>query len=433
MAPSAWPSATIGSLIDSGVITGHKDGNYGSNYPRVDEFGSVGVPFLTAKLLRAGQIDIDAAPRLEDAKADRLRFGFVEPGDVLLSHNATIGRVAVVPAFDGRLLIGTSLTYFRVDPSKLSPRYFAACLAGPDFQNQLMAVMSHTTRNQVPITEQRRLSVVIPPFAEQEAIAEVFGSLDDKIELNRKTNETIEAIARALFKSWFIDFDPVRAKAEGRAPVGMDVETARLFPSEFVDSQLGTIPTGWRAATLGESSKLVMGQSPPGDTYNEARAGVPFFQGSTDFGFRFPSLRVFCTAPTRHARVGDSLVSVRAPVGEMNMARVDCALGRGVAAVRHGSGSRSFTYYLVGAMGPHFARYNGEGTVFGSINKSGFESIVHVEPPPELVRAFDAIVGPLDDCIEVTSSESEALAALRDALLPRLLSGELRLPGIVDA
>ena len=116
MADEGAREVTIEDLLQSGAITGHKDGNYGSLYPRVEEFGPVGVPFLTAKSLNDGKIDIAGAPRLVEDRADALRFGFVQPGDVLLSHNATIGRVAVVPNFAGRMLIGTSLTYFRVNP-----------------------------------------------------------------------------------------------------------------------------------------------------------------------------------------------------------------------------------------------------------------------------------------------------------------------------
>src|ERR1035437_9471596 len=297
--------ASIESLLESGAITGHQDGNYGSLYPRVDEFGSVGVPFLTAKSLRDGNIDIDGAPRLAEEKANKLRFGFFEPGDILLSHNATIGRVAVVPEFIGRLLIGTSLTYFRVNPKKLSARYFAAYLAGLDFQNQLKAMMSHTTRNQVPITAQRRLRIVVPPLPEQHAIASVLGTLDDKIELNRRMNETLEVLARSLFKSW------------------------------FVEATQSALTKGWRDGTGDDEFNLTMGQSPPGESYNETDDGIPFYQGRTDFGFRYPTARVFCTAPTRFANAGDTLVSVRAPVGSVNLAAEKCSVGRGVAAVRH--------------------------------------------------------------------------------------------------
>ena len=167
----------------------------------------------------------------------------------------------------------------------------------------------------------------------------ILGTLDVKIELNRRMNETFEAMVRALFKSWFVDFDPVRAKSEGRDP-GLPKHIADLFPDRIVDSELGEISEGWHVGSVIDEFDLTMGQSPPGDTYNEAGEGLPFYQGRSDFSFRFPNRRVYCTAPTRFAKAGDTLISVRAPVGDINMASEECAIGR-VAAAIHKSGSRT--------------------------------------------------------------------------------------------
>ena len=179
-------------------------------------------------------------------------------------------------------------------------------------------------------------------------------------------------------------------------------------------------------ARVGDEYRLTMGQSPPGETYNEEGTGTPFFQGRTDFTFRFPARRVYCTAPTRFADPQDTLVSVRAPVGDINMAIERCAVGRGVAGVRHKSGSRSFTYYALGALSDAFATFDGDGTLFGSIGKTDFEGIQCVSPPNGLLSDFDATASPLDDRIEQNERQSASLAALRDTMLPRLMSGELR-------
>jgi len=168
-----------------------------------------------------------------------------------------------------------------------------------------------------------------------------------------------------------------------------------------------------------------MGQSPPGATYNENGEGVPFFQGSTDFGFRYPSNRVFCTEPKRMARKGDTLVSVRAPVGDINMACEDCCIGRGVAAVRHVSGSRSYTYYFMQGFRERFFQYEAEGTVFGSINKGDFLSLPMLVPPADIVQKFEQTVSPLDELIEINTEQSRTLAEIRDTLLPKLISGEI--------
>jgi type I restriction enzyme S subunit len=240
-------------------------------------------------------------------------------------------------------------------------------------------------------------------------------------------NRTLEQMAQAIFKSWFIDFDPVRAKAEGRDP-GLPKEIADLFPNSFEDSELGPIPKGWRATTIGSEFDLTMGQSPPGSTYNEEGEGLPFFQGRRDFGFRYPSNRVYCTAPTRIAHAGDTLVSVRAPVGDINMAYETCCVGRGVAAVRHKSGSRSYTYYAMLALGERFKSYEAEGTVFGAINKKQFQNLPSIAPQPDIVSSFEKLTYPLDENIRSFEEEIRTLSETRDTLLPKLISGELRVP-----
>jgi type I restriction enzyme S subunit len=216
-------------------------------------------------------------------------------------------------------------------------------------------------------------------------------------------------MAQAVFKSWFVDFEPFRDKG-------------------MVETESGKVPRGWRVGRVDENFNLTMGQSPPGETYNEGGKGVPFYQGRTDFGFRFPTGRVFCTAPTRLANAGDTLVSVRAPVGSVNMASAECAVGRGVAAVRHKSGSRSYTHYFMRSLEPEFARFEAEGTVFGSINKDDFHALERVAPPSTIVEAFERTLSPIDQRIESNETESRTLAAIRDALLPKLMSGEVRVP-----
>ena len=279
-----------------------------------------------------------------------------------------------------------------------------------------------------PLLNQTILSsipVVVPAPAEQLAIAHILGTLDEKIELNRRMNETLEEMARALFKSWFVDFDPVRAKMEGR-DTGLPPDVAGLFPDRLVESELGEIPEGWEVRPLANCFNLTMGQSPPGSTYNDAGDGLPFFQGCSDFEFRYPENRRFCTAPTRIAHSDDTLVSVRAPVGEINMAWEKCCIGRGVAALRHKSGSSSFTYYATQVLQSQLRQYEETGTVFGSINKKQFETLPVVSPKAELLDYFEMYMLPLEQRIRVNVSKSRTLTALRDVLLPKLVSGELR-------
>ncbi len=206
----------------------------------------------------------------------------------------------------------------------------------PTFRQFAVGQMTGSSgRQRVPTETLAGFAVAIPPLKEQRAIARILGTLDDKIELNRRMNRTLEEMAQAIFKSWFVDFDPVRAKAAGEKPAGLTPQLAAFFPDSFEESELGEIPKGWKASNVGQHFRLTMGQSPPGTTYNETGKGTPFYQGRTDFGFRYPTRRVYSTAPTRFAEPGDTLVSVRAPVGDVNMANERCSVGRGVAAIRH--------------------------------------------------------------------------------------------------
>ena len=261
---------------------------------------------------------------------------------------------------------------------------------------------------------------------EQKAIAEILNHLDDKIELNRQMCKTLEDTAQAIFKSWFVDFDPVHAKATGKQPKGLKPEIAALFPDSVEDSELGKKPKGWIISRLGDHFQLTMGQSPPGSTYNEDGIGEPFYQGRSDFGFRFPQKRVYCTAPTRYAAKGDTLVSVRAPVGDINMAIERCAIGRGVAAVRHKNGSSIFTYYAMEQLRNNFNHFEAEGTVFGSITKGDFLNLPFIAPPNALVECFERSFAVLENSIESHELESITLTSIRDALLPRLISGEIK-------
>lgn len=267
-----------------------------------------------------------------------------------------------------------------------------------------------------------KLLIPIPDRPVQEFIGNVHTALVEKIELNRRMNETLEATARAIFKDWFVDFGPTCAKVEGRAPY-LAPEIWSLFPDRLDDEGK---PEGWNESTVGSEFNLTMGQSPPGETYNEAGEGLPFFQGRTDFGFRYPVRRKFCSAPTRVARPDDTLVSVRAPVGDLNMAWEECCIGRGVAAVRHNRGGRGYTQYSMQFLQPAIARFEDSGSVFGAINKVQFERLRLIAPSLELIDLYEATVQGMDDRIRANTSESETLAAARDYLLPKLMSGEVR-------
>ena len=351
--------------------------------------------------------------------------GHPEPGDILFVNKATPGRVCLVPD-PVDFCIAQDMVAVRADAGRIYPRFLFAALRSQVVQERIATMHVGTLIPHFKKGDFDKLLIPVPNRRTQEFIGDTYYELSAKIDLNRRMNDTLEEMARALFKSWFVDFDPVRAKAEGRDP-SLPKQLVDLFPDSFEDSELGEIPKGWEVGSIDDEFDLTMGQSPPGETYNEVSEGLPFYQGCADFSFRFPTRRVYCTAPTRFAKAGDTLVSVRAPVGDINMASEDCAIGRGVAAARHKAGSRSYSYQFMQSIEDVFARFEAEGTVFGSIGKRDFHAIPCDRPPRELVLAYEACVSPLDDRIEVNELDSRTLAVLRDTLLPKLISGEVRI------
>ena len=242
------------------------------------------------------------------------------------------------------------------------------------------------------------LDILLPPLPEQKAIAEVLSSIDDKIDLLHRQNKTLEEMAMTLFRQWFME--PTK---DG-------------------------LPEGWKMGYLADEFDITMGQSPPGETLNEEKIGMVFFQGGSDFRFRFPVPRVYTTAPTRIAKPLDTLVSVRAPVGDINMAFEECCIGRGVAAFRYKQKPEfySYTYYKMRSLTDQIKLFEDNGTVFGSIGKENFKKLDCFIPPIEMILKFEKNSKPFDDKIISNTKQIRTLEKLRDTLLPKLMSGEVR-------
>ena len=422
-----WHKTTIGTLISSGAIKVHKDGNHGANYPRVDDFGTDGLPFLTAKSISDWTIDFQGAPRLSCEKAKTFKFGFVEGGDVLLSHNATVGRVAIVPEGEATAVIGTSLTQFRVDRSQILPEFLALYFSSREFQEQLSFVMAQTTRNQVPITEQRKLPIQLPDLGAQQAIVDVAFGLIDKIELNRKMNATLEAMARALFRDWFIDFGPTRAKMAGAAPY-LSPDLWSLFPDRL-DAE--GKPEGWEVGTLNDLASL----NPESWTARNAPARVSYVDlantkwGSIDKVEEY----AWSDAPSRARRVlraGDTIVgTVRPGNGSLCYIGEDGLTGStGFAALRP-KNARDKAFVWCAATSPenidrlaHLA----DGGAYPAVRPEAVATTEIVIPSADVLNAFRSAVSANLDLMGANRAESRTLAQTRDLLLPRLMSGALR-------
>lgn len=300
--------------------------------------------------------------------------------------------------------------------------------------------------------------IPLPDKDNLEFISDTSRFFHKKIQLNTQINQTLEQIAQALFKSWFVDFDPVRAKIQalsdgmsleqaelaamqaisGKTPEELTAlsqtqperyaelaETAKAFPCEMVEVDGVEVPKGWELSTIGDCYDVVMGQSPKGETYNENKQGMLFYQGRAEFGWRFPTPRLFTTDPKRIAEQNSILMSVRAPVGDINIALEKCCIGRGLAALQHKSKSLSFGLYQIQSIKPELDLFNGEGTVFGSINQANLKNIQIINPEEKFIQLFEKNLSSCDSKIMNNEIENNALKEIRDLLLPRLLSGKI--------
>lgn len=401
---------------------------------RLDDLAEINPPTQVKKGAIAPFIDMSSLPQhsrdiaevgAREFKGSGARF---QNGDTLIARitpcleNGKGAMVNCLPAGIG----GFGSTEFIVARAKATAdaRFVYYVTRSEAFRDVAISRMEGTSGRQ-RVSWQQIASIEVPDLSppERKEIGEILGSLDDKIELNRRMAATLEEMARSLYRSWFVNFDPVHAKAAGHPPAHMDAATAALFPDRFGDDGL---PEGWRMGPVSDLFDILMGQSPPGDTYNDEGLGLPFFQGRTDFGFRFPTRRKFCSAPTRIAARDTVLLSVRAPVGDLNRAWEECCIGRGVASLAEKNGYNAYGYEALWSLSEELKAYDGEGTVFGSINRKQLADLSLALPPQPLRESFQNAVGSMDDRIRNIESQNQTLATLRDSLLPRLMSGELR-------
>lgn len=313
-----------------------------------------------------------------------------KPLDILFCvRGSTTGRMNWA---DKEYSIGRGLAAIR-HKKGVEYRYFLRGIIDYNLELLLSSATGSTFPN-VTKSQLEGIEVKLPPLCEQFSIASILSSLDHKIDLLHRQNATLEKMAETLFRQWFVE----EAKED------------------------------WEEGKLSDEFDFVMGQSPLGTDLNEIGQGIIFYQGRTDFGFRFPSPRIYTTAPTRLAKAFDTLISVRAPVGDMNMAFEECCLGRGVAAFRYRDNTdfHSYTYYKLRSLMEPIKQFEDNGSVFGSIGKNDFKNLENIIPPKYLIEAFQKEAKPLDDKIILNQTQIRTLTSIRDTLLPKLMSGEVR-------
>ncbi|WP_020395676.1 restriction endonuclease subunit S [Thiolinea disciformis] len=275
-------------------------------------------------------------------------------------------------------------------------------------------------KSAVPGVNRNDLHALFVPYIAngQENIAAVLSSIDQKIEINNRINAELEAMAKNLYDYWFVQFDFPDENGKPYKSSGGEMVYSKELKRE--------IPAGWKVKELHQIANITMGQSPEGSSYNEEGKGIVFFQGSTDFGIRFPNIRQYTTEPSRLAKAGDILLSVRAPVGTMNIADIDCCIGRGLAALNSKDGFDAYLFYVMEYFKRLFDRRNSEGTTFGSITKSDLFSLQVAYPNNLVLKAYNDVIAINNKLVLKNQKENQQLAALRDWLLPMLMNGQVQ-------
>ena len=359
----------------------------------------------------------DGLVRIDERQASELRNVEVIAGDVLLNITGdSVARCCTAPMAILPARVNQHVAIIRTKPEIADSAFLRYTLVSAQMQDKLMSMSSAgATRPALTKGMIERLVVHLPPLPEQRRIAKILGDLDDKIELNRKMNETLEQMARALFKSWFIDFDPVRAKMEGRIPQGMDPETAALFPSRLVESELGIVPEGWEVKKLGDIAELVYGKPLKAE---DRRTGPVCVYGANGIvGVHDEKL---VSGP-------GIVVGRKGNPGTVTWAHGDFYPIDTTFYVNPNGECRSLLFLYFALYSSDLSNLSADSAVPG-LNRNHAYMSMQLIPQTSLVGVFDKHVAPIFASIHYNESQSRTLASLRDTLLPQLMRGEGQIP-----
>jgi type I restriction enzyme S subunit len=417
----------IADLLASGTLA-INDGYRAKN----SELATHGIPFA-----RAGNIDggfhFDDADCVPDETLSRVGVKVSEPGDVVFTSKGTVGRFAFVRDDTPRFVYSPQLCFWRVlDRNKIFARWLYYWMNSREFFLQFNGVAGQTDMAEyVSLRDQRAMRITLPPLPAQKRIAHILGTLDDKIELNRRTNATLEGISRAIFKSWFVDFDPVRQKAAGQQPVGMDAQTAALFPDSFEESEIGEVPKGWQVGRLNDLAEHPRRAVRPG----EIPSGLPYI-GLEHMPRRCIALSEWDAGDGVESNKfefqrGEILFGKLRPYfHKVGVAPVDGICSTDIVVAR--PTRREWFGFVLGHMSSdEFVAYTNAASTGTKMPRTNWEDMSRYEavlPPERVAEAFNDVVQGAVASITSRIHQSRTLAALRDTLLPKLLSGEIRVP-----
>lgn len=380
--------------------------------PRDDErlYEGGGYPLIQTGEVKAANLYITSHEQ-EYGEFGLAQSKLWDAGTLCITIAANIAETAILGY---PMCFPDSVVGFSAFPSESSEKFMHYVFTY--IRNSIQNSVTGSIQDNININFLSQLDFKVPPKSYQDKVVGVLGTIDEKIDTNTRICTELEAMAKTLYDYWFTQFD--FPNAEGKP--------YRSSGGEMVwnDQLKRKIPKGWSAGQLSDIANITMGQSPSGDTYNENGSGTIFYQGCTDFGTRFPVPRVYTSAPTRFAKAGDILMSVRAPVGTLNIAMEDCCIGRGLAALNSKFGSQLHLLYTLSGFKQLFDVMDGNGTTFGSITKDTLFEMKVVIPRRDQIKSFEEMVQPIEQKIRVAEQENRELTKLRDWLLPVLMNGQ---------
>lgn len=392
---------------------------------------------MPANIGTDGGISEDGIARITQADNERLAQHQLKLGDVVFSRRGDVTRNALVEPHQVGWLCGTGCLKVRLgDESIANAKFISYCLRLPETKDWLIRHAVGATMPNLNTSILSAVPVFLPPLKVQKEITEVLGSIDDRITLLRETNTTLEAIAQALFKSWFVDFDPVHAKQQGRAPQGMDAQTAALFPDSFEASELGMVPKGWVGTTFFETIEIIGGGTPKTSNPDFWGGSIPWYSvvdapNESDV-FVIDTEKKITTeglngSSTKLLPKLTTIISARGTVGKLALTGCEMAMNQSCYGLRSKYDAHFFNYFstqrLVSSL-----KQKAHGSVFDTITQETFKGVDVVLPSSDVMAAFENFVEPLFARVLKNLQQSNSLCELRDTLLPRLISGQLRLP-----
>jgi type I restriction enzyme S subunit len=425
---SRWPQAPISDLTEPETPV-----TYGVVKPGPED--PDGIPFIRGGDVADGRVAVEQLRTITAEVSEQYTRTLLRGGEIVVSLVGNPGEVAIVPESLRGANIARQVGLVRLCDA-VDTRFVMYYLSSPAGQKALKGHSLGSVQKVINLRDLKTVLIPIPPLLEQQAIAHILGTLDDKIELNRRMNKTLEGIAQAIFKSWFVDFDPVRAKAEGQQPPGLAPEIADLFPDAFEQSELGEIPKGWKVCRVADVGKVVCGKTPS--------TRVPEYYGNDVPFIRIPDMhgRVFATKTNKMLSLtgaasqqnktlppGSICVSCIATPGLVVITTEESQTNQQInALIPQVSGETFFWYWTLIGLSDEIKARGGGGSVVTNLSTGRFSKLKIRSPSASLRSGYSSLVRPLLERVLANQRESCTLAALRDTLLPKLISGELRVP-----